>query len=113
MKTLTLILIVTLFASTLAFAHGNLAHVLGTVVAVTDHSLSVKTSDGSIKVVAFDAETHFLKGGAPATVKDVVIGSRVVIHDHQNGDKFHAVEVKIGTSSTAANHWNPTAMEAK
>ena len=62
MKKLTLILIFTLFASTLAFAHGNLAHVLGTVVAVTDHSLSVKTSDGSIKVVAFDAETHFIKG---------------------------------------------------
>jgi len=99
--------------STLAFTHGSLAHVLGTVVAVTDHSLAVKTSDGSIKVVAFDAETHFLKGGAPATVKDIVIGGRVVIHAHQNGDKFHAAEVRIGTSSTAANHSNPTAMEAK
>ncbi len=111
MKKLTLILIFTLFASTLAFAHGNLAHVLGTVVAVTDHSLSVKTSDGSIKVVAFDCETHFIKGGLTATAQDVAIGSRVVIHAHQNGDKLHAAEVKIGSAS--ANDSNPTPKETR
>jgi len=111
MKKLTLILILTLFASTLAFAHGNLAHVLGTVVAVTDHSLSVKTSDGSIKVVAFDAETRFIKGESTATAQDVAIGSRVVIHAHQNGDKLHAAEVKIGAASV--NHSNPTPKETR
>src|SRR5208282_5360199 len=71
MKKLTLVLLSTLLLGALAFAHGNLAHVLGTVVQITDTSISVKTADGSIKVVAFDGETHFLKGEAPATIKDV------------------------------------------
>jgi len=93
MKKLALILVSTVVLGALAFAHGNLAHVLGTVVEVTDHS------NGSIKVVAFDGETHFLKGAAPATIKDVQVGSRVVIHAHQNGEKLHAAEVKIGTST--------------
>jgi len=101
MKKLASILILTLLLSALAFAHGNLTHVLGTVVEIGDHSLSVKTTDGSVKVVAFDADTHFLKGASPATVKDVAIGSRVVIHAHQNGDKLHAAEVRIGTANAA------------
>jgi len=110
MKKSALISILTLLLSVLAFAHGNLAHVLGTVVEITDHSISVKTSDGSVKVVAFDAETHFFKGAATASAKDVLIGSRVAIHAHQNGDKLHAAEVKIGV--TTANH-SLTPTEAK
>ena len=104
MKKTALILSVALLLSALAYAHGNLAHILGTVVAVTDHSVSVKTADGTVKEVAFDTETHFVKGGSPAAAKDVVVGSRVVIHAHQNGDKFHAAEIKIGTPTTVAQH---------
>lgn len=99
MKKVACILLLTLSLTALAFAHGHLEHVLGTVVEVTDHSISVKTTDGAIKVVAYDAETHFLKGTSPATLKDVVVGSRVVIHAHKNGDKLHAAEVKIGAST--------------
>lgn len=102
MKTLTLVLLLTLLLTSFAVAHGGLEHVLGTVTAVTDNSISVKIADGSIKVVSFDAETHFLKGTAPATAKDVAVGSRVVIHAHKNGDKLHAAEVKIGV--VAATH---------
>jgi hypothetical protein len=111
MKKLALILLPTLFLSVLAFAHGNLAHVLGTVVQITDHSISVKIADGSVKVVAFDSETHFLRGGAPASIKDIQVGSRVVIHAHQNGDKFHAAEIKVGPSP--ANRPNSSPSEAK
>lgn len=104
MKKPALIVLSALLLSLLAFAHGNLEHVLGTVVEITDHSISVKISDGSIKVVAFDAETHFLKGSAAATAKDVVIGSRVVIHAHKAGEKLHAAEVKIGVTVTPSAH---------
>ena len=99
MKKSARIFIATLLLSILAFAHGDLAHIYGVVTAIDDHSISVKTADGSIKVVAFDGETHFLKAGAPATVKDLAIGNRVVIHAHKNGDKFHAAEVKIGMTT--------------
>jgi hypothetical protein len=44
-------LICVLLLSTLAFAHGGMEHVLGTVTAVTDHSLSVKTREGAVKTV--------------------------------------------------------------
>jgi len=101
MKNLASILLLTLCFCMLLYAHGNLTHVMGTVVEMTDHSFSVKTTDGSIKVVAYDAETHFLKGTSPASAKDIVIGSRVVIHAHQNGDKLHAAEIKIGTAPVA------------
>jgi hypothetical protein len=112
MKKLAFLAISMLLLSTLVFAHGNLAHVIGTVVEVTDHSISVKIADGSVKVVAFDGETHFLKGTVPATIKDIVVGSRVVIRAHQNGDKFHAAEVKIGINTAAANS-KPVPAEAK
>ena len=95
------ILLLTLCLSALLYAHGNLAHVMGTVVEITDHSVSVKAADGSIKLVAYDSETHFLKGTSPATAKDIVVGSRVVIHAHQNGDQYHAAEIKIGTAVVA------------
>lgn len=93
------ILAATLLLTAFAFAHGDLAHVMGTVVEISDHTISVKTADGSVKVVAFDSETHFLRAGAPATVKDLKIGNRVVIHAHKNGDKLHAAEVKIGMNT--------------
>lgn len=104
MKKPTLILLLTFLLSLAAFAHGDMEHVMGTVVAVTDQSLSVKLTDGSVKVVAFDAETHFLKGSAAATAKDVVVGSRVVIHAHKAGDKLHAAEVKIGVTTSSPQH---------
>jgi Domain of unknown function (DUF5666) len=102
MKTTSLILIqlliCTLLLGTLTFAHGGMEHILGTVTAITDHSLSVKTREGATKAVELDSETRFVKGDAAATVKDVQVGSRVVIHAHNHDGSLHAAEVKIGTS---------------
>ncbi|MGA9798619.1 MAG: DUF5666 domain-containing protein [Terriglobales bacterium] len=97
------VVICTLVFGTLAFAHGGMDHVLGTVTAITEHSLSVKTRDGAIKTVEFDSETKFLKGDAPATLKDVQVGSRVVIHAHNHDNALHAAEVKIGTDAAAGH----------
>lgn len=101
---LTELLICTLLLGTLTFAHGGMEHVMGTVTAITDHSLSVKTRDGATKTVEFDSETKFVKGDATATVKDVQIGSRVVIHAHNRDSSFHAAEVKIGTDAAPGQH---------
>jgi hypothetical protein len=89
---------------TLAFAHGGMDHVMGTVTAVTEHSLSVKTRDGAIKTVEFDGETKFVKGEAAATIKDVQVGSRVVIHAHNHDNALHAAEVQIGTDPAPSQH---------
>jgi hypothetical protein len=104
MKNFAAVAMCTLLLSALAFAHGDFEHVMGTVTEVTDHSISVKTTDGSVKVVAFDSETHFLKGSDSASIKDVIVGSRVVIHAHKHGDTLHAAEVKIGLTTAATSH---------
>jgi Domain of unknown function (DUF5666) len=101
---LTLALTYALLLGTLAFAHGGMDHVVGTITAVTDHSLSVKTRDGAIKTVEFDGETKFVKGDAAATIKDVQVGSRVVIHAHNHDNTLHAAEVQIGTDTAATQH---------
>jgi Domain of unknown function (DUF5666) len=90
----------TLLLSALAFAHGGMEHVMGTVTTITDHSLSVKTNDGAVTTVEFDGETKFVKGDDAASAKDVQVGSRVVIHAHKRDNSLHAAQVKIG--STAA-----------
>jgi hypothetical protein len=104
MKKVQLALICVLLLGSLAFAHGAMEHVLGTVTAITDHSLSVKTRDGAVKTIAFDGETKFVKGEAAATVKDLQVGSRVVIHAHKRDNSLHAAEVRIGTSDVPDQH---------
>ncbi|MGH9503048.1 MAG: DUF5666 domain-containing protein [Terriglobales bacterium] len=98
------VLICALLLATMALAHGGMEHVLGTVTAVTNHSLSVKTRDGALQTVEFDGETKFVKGEAAATVKDVRVGSRVVIHAHKNANSLHAAEVNIGADAAPSQH---------
>ncbi|HLO05983.1 MAG TPA: DUF5666 domain-containing protein [Terriglobales bacterium] len=95
----TRILVCTLLLGSLAFAHGGMEHILGTVTAITDHSLSVKTREGAARTVEFDGETRFVKGNVPATIKDVQVGSRVAIHAHKNENSMHATEVRVGTDA--------------
>jgi hypothetical protein len=89
----------TLLLGALALAHGGMEHVMGTVTAISSHSLSVKTGDGGVTAVEFDGETKFIRGDAPATASDVRVGSRVVIHAHKRDNSLHAAEVKIGAST--------------
>jgi hypothetical protein len=93
-----------LLLSVLTFAHGGMEHIMGTVTAISDHSLSVKTSNGAVTAVEFDSETRFTKGDDDATVGDVQVGSRVVIHAHKHDNSLHAAEVKIGKAAAPAQH---------
>ncbi len=102
MKKLNFALTCTLLLSTFAAAHGGMDHVMGTVSELTTHSISVKATDGTVKVVEFDQDTKFLKGDASVTIKDVHVGDRVVIHAHKHDNDLHAAEVKIGTMAKAA-----------
>ena len=99
MKTKSLALLLILSFSPSVFAHGDMEHVLGTVVKVSDRVLSVRVTDGTIKDVLIDDQTRYLKGAAPATFNEIKVGMRVVIHAHKHQDSLHAVEVKIGAST--------------
>jgi hypothetical protein len=93
-----------LILSTLAFAHGNQQHVMGTVAKIDGVSITIKTTDGEAKTVMIVADTKFVKGSSPATQKDLRVGDRVVIHAKPEGGMLHATEVKIGTEMKGTPH---------
>lgn len=102
-KSARLLLALVLF-SLFAFAHGDLEHVIGTVVKIDGKAISVKVADGTIKVVELGDQTHLLKAGADAKASDLQVGSRVVIHARKHEQTLEAVEVKIGAATAAGNH---------
>ena len=89
-----------------AFAHGGGMHVMGTVKAIDDKTLTVETKQNKEVKVGIDDKTKFEKGGAVASIKDVVAGERVVVHTAKP-DKTGALTaalVKFGQSPTGAAH---------
>lgn len=77
------VLIAALLASTvslMANAHEGMIHVMGTVSALTDKSVTVQTTDKkTVEVVLIDATTYE-RAGKPAARTDLKVGYRVVIH---------------------------------
>ena len=84
-----------------AFAHGNMEHILGTVTAVSEHSVTVKTTAGVSKTVEVAAGTKVMKSDAAGTLKYVHVGDRVAIHAGNHDGKLQAEEIKIGAAPTA------------
>jgi len=87
-----------LILSTVAFAHDNEQHVMGTVTKVDEGSITVKTKAGETKTVMVTPSTKYVKGEVAATQKDLRMGDRVVIHAAPMGDMLHATEVRIGST---------------
>ena|SRR5215831_5973797 len=96
---LTLIL-----GSAIAYAHNGLEHVMGTVTAMTDSTITVDTVKHSSVTVAIDPSTKFTRGDAQVSRKDLKVGDRVAIDAKESGDKkLVGVAVKLG-SMASANH---------
>ena len=96
------VLIATLFlatASLLAYAHGGMIHVMGTVTALTDTSVTVQTTDNKSVEVALTPTTTYVKGTQPAAWKDVKVGDRVVIHAVKVKDALQAHEVRFSEAA--------------
>jgi Cu/Ag efflux protein CusF len=90
-----------LFAVTLvAFAHKGMEHVMGTVAAVTDNSITVDTVKHTKVTVLIDRSTKFINNNAQASLRDLKVGDRVVIHAKQSPEKkLVGAEVKWGVGS--------------
>lgn len=93
-----------LILATMVWAHGDEQHVMGLVTKIDGTSISVKTTEGSVKTVMVMPETKFVRAGSTAKLGDLKVGDRVVIHAKAMGDMLHATEVKIGEVSTEAAH---------
>jgi hypothetical protein len=59
-RTFLLILTLGLFAGA-AYAHNGMVHVMGTVTAVTDNSISAKAMNGAVQTVALTSDTKYLR----------------------------------------------------
>lgn len=91
-----------LFAlSLMALAHGKEKHVMGTVTNISDTSITVETTGKKSVTVDLSDKTKFEKSGAAATLKDLKVGDKVVIHADVSGDKLVANEVHFGAKAKA------------
>jgi hypothetical protein len=79
-----------------AYAHGGMEHIMGTVVSMTDSSITVKTKDGKTQTVQVAAETKYTQMDKPITMKDLKVGDQVVIHAAKKDGKLVAETVKVG-----------------
>ncbi len=100
-KILTLLAIISL--TTVAFAHGTDKHVLGTVTKITDTEITVETQTKEVQVIKIAPDTSFVKSGASATLKDLKVGDRVVIHAKPVGSDLIAHEVRFGKPAPVAS----------
>jgi Cu/Ag efflux protein CusF len=91
-----------LISSVVALAHGGMEHIMGTVAAFTENSIMVDTVQHKQVTVLLDPSTKFAHNDAQASLKDLKVGDRVVIHAKRNADeKLVGVTVKWGAASTA------------
>lgn len=97
--------------SSIAFAHGNQKHVMGTVTNISEDSISVETTAKTMVSVRINTATRFLKSSLPATPKDLKVGDKVVIHATGPEDKLVASEVRFGSTpkegTSATEHAHP------
>ena len=106
-KQLSVLLFCLVFIMAAAFAHGDMQHVMGTVIQVSADSIAVKTTKGALVRVAVAADTQFMKDKAAVKIADLKVGDRVVIEakkDPKDATKLVAHMVMIGQKNGMSNH---------
>jgi hypothetical protein len=83
----------------------ELAMLFGTVTSVSGDTILIRDFQGFTRTVLVDANgttTTFTQGGAPATLGDVVTGSKIIASGtvDANGTSLDALTVNIGSSGT-------------
>ena len=90
-------------ASLLAHAHGDMIHVMGTVTALTEKSVTVQTTDKKTVEVALTDATTYANGPKPSTRSGLKVGDRVVIHAVKVKDGLQAHDVRFSEGTTGAS----------
>ena len=99
MKRTVAVVTLLLVFSVVGLAHEKGRHVMGTVTSISDTSITVETTAKKSVTVEVNDKTKFEKSGAPATLKDLKVGDKVVIHAGVSGDKLVANEVHFGAKA--------------
>jgi putative ribosome biogenesis GTPase RsgA len=80
-------------SSTLALAHGTGQHVLGTVIAIDEKQVDVKTTKGGTVSVKLTPQTRFKQKGNAKSAERPAVGDRVVIEASKDNKVLTAIEV--------------------
>jgi hypothetical protein len=88
----------------LMHAHGGMIHVMGTVTALTDTSITVETADKKTVQVGLTDATTFQNGSKPSAKKELKVGDRVVVHAVNVKGALQAHEVRFSEATTASSH---------
>jgi len=112
MKTKLCILIaIAALAASVALAHGDKKHVVGTLEKINADSVVVKTATGKSVEVKLVASTMYVSHAGnedkPAKLSDLAVGDRVVIHATPKGETLEASEVKFSAPGAAASAVKP------
>jgi len=84
--------------ATLAFAHGEGQHVLGTVTTIDQTRLEIKTQKGAIVEVQLNKQTRFKEKGNPKGTNHPAVGDRVVVETVEDNNVLTATEVHFSTT---------------
>ena len=88
----------------IAFAHNGVEHVMGTVTAMTDTSITVDTVKHTTVTLLIDSATTFSNSDKQAMRQDLKVGQRVVINAKTNADKkLVGVSIKWGATTAPAH----------
>ena len=90
--------------SLIAYAHGGMIHVMGTVTALTDKTVTVSTADKKNIEVLLTETTTYENGTKLATRKDLKVGDRVVIHAVKVKDALQAHVVRFSEVTVTSAH---------
>jgi ferredoxin-fold anticodon binding domain-containing protein len=109
-KIYTLLAMMAVMAS-VAMAHGDKKHIIGTLEKVNPDSVVVKTAAGkSVEVKLVGTTMYVLRAGneeKSAKASDLAVGYRVVIHATPKGETLEANEVKFSAPSASASASKP------
>jgi hypothetical protein len=67
-------------------------HIVGTVAATTDSTVTVKTSDGSSTTYTVNATTEIMRNGQAATLSEIQAGDPVLVHVYPSSSGEMLVE---------------------
>jgi len=94
----SLFAIIFAFTSTLAFAHGEGQHVLGTVTTIDQTRLEIKTQKGAIVELQLNKQTRFKEKGNPKGTNRPAVGDRVVVEAVEDNNVLTATEVQFAAA---------------
>ena len=94
-----------LWATTqIAFGHGGMEHVMGTVSKVSALSVTVNTTGKKVVEVGLTPKTTYTRNDKAAAAIDVKVGDRVIIEAKEVSEKLVADTVKLGAMAGKSEH---------